>query len=411
VTDTERGEARFRLLETVRQYAGEKLLAAGGAAAARERHRDWCLAFAERARPGMEGRDQPVWLERLEAEHDNLRAALDWSHADDHGAEAEARLAGALGWFWSGWGYTAEGRERLASALARSAGVAPAARALALAQAAWLDHLHGGLDGPWALLVESLALARAAGDRRLTAQVLRYLGCVAIAAGNGAEARALLDEALSLARQAGAQHETARVLHILARYWRGQGDRGAARRLLEEGVLVSRAAGDRASLVFILEQLGQLAIEAGDYSRARVLLQEVLTQIRAIDFKHAFGQAHGSLGDLALAQGDLAAARAHYRDSLVTAHWADRYGVRQALIRLAGLSMAHGQYPRAARLFGAGHEAQRVFLYLRERYEQGVAAARAALGEAAFVAAWAEGEAMTPEEAVAYALVEGGSDG
>jgi predicted ATPase/class 3 adenylate cyclase len=404
------GETRYRLLETVRQYAGDKLLAAGEAASARDRHRDWCLNFVEQACLGIEGHDQITWIDWLEAEHDNLRAALSWSHADEHGAEAEAQLAGALAPFWVWRGYLIEGRERLAGALARSAGVTPAARARVLKEAGWIAALQGDqgdMSEARALLTEALALVRLEGDLRLTAQILRQLGAVAIATGSEADVRSLFDEALSLARQAGAQREAAMASHLYGRYLRRQGESETALRLLEDGLIVSRASGDRVSLALIVGQLGQMAMESGDYRRAHCLIEEELAQYLAIDYRHGINQAHGNLGDLALAQGDLASARAHYRESLVTARdWGDRYQVRQALSRLAWLCLAHRQYRRAAWLLAAGHDAQRVFTYLHERNEQARTATRAALGEAVFAAAWAEGEALTLEEAVAEALAD-----
>jgi len=132
------GETRYRLLETIRQYARDRLLEAGEAGPVRDRHRDWFVAFAERAAPELGGPNQAWWLDRLEQEHDNMRAALEWSQAGEAGREAALRMAGALYRFWYSRGYLTEGHQWLEGALARSSGAAAGPRARALHGAGWL---------------------------------------------------------------------------------------------------------------------------------------------------------------------------------------------------------------------------------------------------------------------------------
>ena len=241
------GEARYRLLETVRQYAGDKLLAAGEAAAVRDRHRDCFLALAERASRCCWTRDQPAWLDRLEAEHDNLRAALEWSHDQPDGGAAELRLAGALGQFWHWRGHNVEGLARLTAALARDDPAAPpAARALALNWAGRLESLIGSQASARPQLEESRALALAAGDWRLAAQATRHLalrrpigrpGRATRVAGRGAAAGAAGGRAARA--DLGARLPGARAVV--------EGDEAAARPLLDEGLAISRASGERSS--------------------------------------------------------------------------------------------------------------------------------------------------------------------
>ncbi len=145
--DEQNGQARYRLLETVRQYGLERLLESGEAADVRRRHRDWYLALVERAYPDfLTGQRHELWLERLETEHDNLRAALEWSETDENGAEAELRLVGALHLFWFRQDHWAEAQGRLERALARSAAAQPSVLPRALAAAtdfAWRRGDHG----------------------------------------------------------------------------------------------------------------------------------------------------------------------------------------------------------------------------------------------------------------------------
>ena len=185
------GAGRYRLLETIRQYAEARLVGAGEAARVRRRHRDWYLALAERAALELVGRDQVAWLDRLGAEHDNLRGALAWSQADPDGAAAELRLAAALGRFWNLRGHISEGRAWLAHALERDAGAAPAAaRASALNWAGLLASLAAALPAAAALLEASIALGRGLPGRPGLPAALRHLGLVARDGGNDGRALA-----------------------------------------------------------------------------------------------------------------------------------------------------------------------------------------------------------------------------
>ena len=158
-------EARYRLLETVRQYARDRLLEAGQAEAVRDRHRDWFLALAEEAGPKLYGPEPGAWMDRLEREHDNLRAALAWSEAQEQG-EVGLRLGGALWWFWHVRGYWTEGREHLAGMLALPGAEARTmARAGVLVSAGMLARRQGDYRAERALAEESLAICRELGDK------------------------------------------------------------------------------------------------------------------------------------------------------------------------------------------------------------------------------------------------------
>jgi predicted ATPase len=159
---------RYRLPETIRQYASDKLVQAGEAVV-RTRHRDWYLALAEQAAPELTRRDQVAWFGRLAADHDNLRAALKWSRAEPTAAEEELRLAAALGRFWRIRGHIAEARVRLSEALTRANDAPTPARATALIWAGHLETLYGDLARGQVLGEQAVTVARAVGDGRCVA--------------------------------------------------------------------------------------------------------------------------------------------------------------------------------------------------------------------------------------------------
>jgi len=410
-------EPRYRLLETIRQYAGEALRDAGEADAARDRHRDWYLAWAERAAPEVTARDQLVWLARLEAEHDNLRAALERSRGD--GSDRELRLAAALAHFWVLRGYGEEGRARLRGALERRPPRPTRARAAALDWLGWLAHLHEGdaLAGP--LLEQAAAAARAAGAGAVLASVLRHRA-TCLPAGGGrpaAAARALLEEALAAARSAGARR-AGRHTGTPAR--RGRAARtpapGGARRLAAARRLL-RTVGDRDALSLCLRTAAAVALEQGDRAGARALLEEALTAARELGPGTAICGALALLGELARAQGDLPAARARYAEEVrVARDRGDRQLIATAVRHVGGWWAAAGAPARATRLLGAAVALRAApsapaasawaAAWADRSVREDLAAARAALGPAAFAAAWAAGVAMPLDEAVADALAD-----
>ena len=196
------GEERYRLLETVRQYAQDRLRDAGEAAAVRNWHRDWFLELVERAEPNLQGPEQAIWFERLETEHDNLRAALAWSETDSGGLEAGLRLAAPMWWFWILRGHLREGRDRLERMLALSP--APTvARAKALQGAGYLAFAQGDYDHARALMEESLVLSRQLGDKRGIAIALAQLGRVATAKATTLPRRRSFEDSQVLFEQLG----------------------------------------------------------------------------------------------------------------------------------------------------------------------------------------------------------------
>ncbi len=244
------GERRFRLLATIRQYAGERLRQAGEGEQVRDRHRNWFVALAEGAALHLTGgepaateltrAEQALWLDRLELEHDNMRAALEWSQAQEDDVEAGLRLAGFLFPFWYVRGYLMEGRHWLEAALARSAGTSAAARARALRGAGMLAGDQGDQQKATDLLEESLALYRGLDDQWGVARALLGLGILELRAGELNRAESFFDEALELGRAIGVPAIVRIVLNSLGEMARLRGDYATARAHYEEAV---RAAG------------------------------------------------------------------------------------------------------------------------------------------------------------------------
>jgi ABC-type multidrug transport system ATPase subunit/predicted negative regulator of RcsB-dependent stress response len=249
------GEARYRLLETVRQYATERLAESGELAEARERHENFFLALAERGEPELRRPQQGVWLERLEAEYGNLLAALEWSVTSEE-VQPGLRLAGALGRFWLIRGFFGEGRRWLEELLKRSGGASAALRAMALSAAGDLAAKQGDYAAAHSLLEEGLAMQRALGDKPGIAASLNRLGVVAAERGEYEQAAALLRESLALFRECGVKDMIAGLLNNLGNVVSRQGDDAAARSLYEESLAMKRELGDKQSIALSLSNLG-----------------------------------------------------------------------------------------------------------------------------------------------------------
>jgi predicted ATPase/transcriptional regulator with XRE-family HTH domain len=416
------GEPRFVMLETIREYALERLAARGEAEALREQHLEHYLALAEAAEPHLRGAEQIVWAERLELEHDNLRAALAWAHehgtvdgSTTHSTEAELRLAGALFWFWDQRTHFSEGRRWIEGALARTNRPArTAAWATALYAAGRLAANQGDFVAARARLEESAAIWRELGDKRglaLTMTVGTSLGWVTLLERRIASARALFAEGVALWRELGDNWGLAWALWGLSAAVRHD-DPAAARPIAEESVALFRELGDRLGLTFPLRQLGFVAWREGDYTRACTLLEESLALGRELGAKGIISVALRHLGDVVQAQGDVQRALALYQESVALARPIEhKQNIAWCLVGLGGVAGAVGQGEHAARLLSAAEilfDTIGLSLALgpevRADYDRYVAAARAQLDEATWAAAWAEGRAMSLDQAVAYAL-------
>jgi predicted ATPase/class 3 adenylate cyclase len=361
------GETRFVLLETIHEYARERLEASGEAEAVRRAHAAYFQALAEEAEPALEGPQQGVWLACLEREHDNLRAALGWALETGEG-EIGLGMTAALWRFWEMRGHLSEGRRWCERVLdQRSAAAAP--RAKALTGAGTLAWQQGDYARATALHEEALALYREIGDQPGIAFALNNLGVQALDQGDHERAVPYFEQSLALARDVGATRISAFALHNLGEVARHQGAYGRAQALYEECLALLRRLGDSWVTCMQLIGLARVAQEQGNDARAMAFCQESLPVCRDTGCK----------------------------DPIAT-----------CLEGVVTVACAQGQFERVAHLCGAAaalREAIGAPIAPADRagYERTVAAARAALGDDAFAAAWAVGQTWQVDEAIAAA--------
>jgi non-specific serine/threonine protein kinase len=350
----------------------------------------------------------------LEREHDNLRAALRWCLA--HGRRAQALRLGAALWpMWAIRGHITEGRERLAELLALPEAVRPTrVSAAAYRGAARLALNRGDLAAAQALYEQSLARWRAVGDAAGVANLLVGLGDVARARGDGAAARSLLARGLAAGRAAGARDVVAGAHYYLGLLALQEGAYAAARTHLTEALQGRRATGDEFGSILCRTRLGHVAHAEGDLAGARALYEQSLAALGARADKRVVADLVLNLALVEVDAADHAAARAHLEQGAgLVRELQDPAGAALCLDGFAGLAAARGRPEHALRLAGAAarlREESGAALprTLRDWAARTLAPARRALAEADRGARWAEGQAMTPEQAIAYAL-EGAS--
>ena len=350
VEDAQSGEPpSYRLLETIRAYAAEKLEQAGEGAELRTAHAQFYLSLAERAEPELSGPRQEHWLERLEAERADLRAALEWSlsHAQ---AELALRLAGALVLFWRVRGHFTEGRELLAAALSASVGEPPVLRARALWGVGFLTLMAGHTEVAISSLEQSLASAREHGDLQGSARALLVLAN-AKQHYEDPSVPGLLEESTRLAREAGDSWCLAHALGVAGFECVRHFELRGARRMFEECVAVAREAGDLQGLRFGLLGLGEVAISQGDHREAKALLEEGVQVTRALGEDYDTATALAYLGELAFDRGEYARAGELLDEAVALLPEVAPADARPGLlVLLARVAHAQGDRPRARRL-------------------------------------------------------------
>lgn len=279
------GALRYRMLEPVRQYGWSRLAESGDSDCMRRLHAAWFLDLAERAEPELRGARQASWLERLEREHDNLRAALSWA-LEKRGAEFGLRLAGALGEFWHLHGHLSEGRRWLDAALASGEDLSAFARAKALARVGYIAWEQGDYERSLAFSERSLMLARELGDAEIVAAALSNLGWAALFQNDLQRASTLTEEAISLQRALGDAVEVARSLLILGLAAHARHDYERAMTLHEESLTVARQEEDGLALALSLALGALIYLERSDHKLARALCVE------GIELSRRFGMPH-----------------------------------------------------------------------------------------------------------------------
>ncbi|MBI5651809.1 MAG: tetratricopeptide repeat protein [Chloroflexi bacterium] len=409
VVEQKESGLRYRLLETVRQYAHEKLGESSGLASIRHHHLNYFLNLAEEAEPKLMGAQAKEWLVRLENEYANLRAAWEWAIATD--AEIALRLAWALLEFWGAGLHLTEAQDWLARLLPLTEkwGVsAKHARALTVAGNVAIfqsNHVFARL-----LSEQGLAIAKQTASKFEIAYASLMLGFSTYHLGDLQIARTLLDTSLVLWRELDNALNIARSQLFGAMLRRDQGDLDQAHQLYEASRIGLEALGNNRWLAMGLNSLGALAQQIGDYSRAAKLYEECIKLERENGRKILLSIAMGNMGAVALYASDYSKAQACFEESLILAQQlGHKNGICLNLMGLAGVIGATGKPEQAALLLGlveVTFNVTHIILQPADRIEYDYiwASVRAKLDEAAFEKALAEGRAMTLEQAVEYAL-------
>jgi predicted ATPase len=361
-------EVRFGFLETIREFAAEQLAAAPDEERlVRSKHAAHFLALVELAEVELLGADQTHWLDRLEIDHDNVRAALSWSK--DHDVECGLRMTGALWRFWEFHTHLSEGR-------------------------AWLETF----------------IARSSAPTAARAKALNGAGALADYLGDYASARRYFEDSLAISQALGDQRRIAAALNNLALVTSFQLDYAAARQMFEQSLAIKRTIGDRWPIANTLDNLGRIAIYQRDYRAAYDYHCEALAIFRDLGERLGISTAVGNLGEAQMYLGDFAAAHASLIESLeLVRDLGEKDGVADCLERFASLAACQAQPQRSAQLFGA---AQTLRQQIGTRpappdqrsLDDHIAQARAQLDAATFEAAWRAGEGRSLDQAIALAL-------
>jgi predicted ATPase/class 3 adenylate cyclase len=405
------GEPRFAMLETIHEFASERFEASNEVEKLKERHAEYFLALSEEAEPQLREPEQEAWFERLELEHNNMRAALTWA-IEQRNSELGLRLAGALWRFWWMRGYFDEGRRWLDEVLAEGGGTLPA-RLKVLDGVSWLANAQGDLDRAEEAAEEGLRSSDEAGIEGSVAASFRgTLGDVAQNRGDPEKAKRLFEESVRLYREAKDRWGVAWALGGLGNLFNVREDYERAKELYEEGLALSRELGQSELQSAYLISLGHVSLLEGDFERAIALNEEAAALHQERGRRGGLEFALDNLGWAALLHGDHDRAETIHKESLALCRdLGDKYIGAESLEGLACAAGARREDERAARLFGAAwalREAVGYRLVPRERAlrEPYLLAARASVEEAAWNEAWEEGRKMTFTEAVSYALTE-----
>jgi predicted ATPase len=394
---------RYEMLETIREFALERFEERTDAEAFRRRHADYFLAIAEAADSELKGPDQATWIERLDMEHDNHRAALRWA-LDGADPELGLRLVVELNHVWVQRRPVSEIRMWLVQALERTSPVATEVRARALQQAGFLAAEQG--EEAIALLEEAIRCAHEVGSMAVEAKAMSGLSFFR----SPEEMVPLGQEAVTLARGSGDRWMLAITLNNLGEAYREAGDNAAATGAYEEGYQLLRAMGDRSRSAFVLGNLAEMAILADDLPRARTLSSEALEVAEAMGNQRQVSSAQAALGWIALAEGTLDEAREHFDVSLALSRdlGANQLSV-DAIYGLAGIAAAEGDVIRAARLEAVASRFEQILGHQPTAADSGIHARYLEeLRDTTDPRVWEEaahgGEGMSLDEAIAYAL-------
>lgn len=408
--ETNQGEPRFLMLETIREFALTQLHASDEADELRELHAAYYLSLLERAASVYHSPGDVFVLDLLKSEGENMRSALRYLIERDDGERA-MRFAHASWWYCPSRGLARDARRQLADILACASASGPSVwRMRTLALAGRFAYFESDHTAARPLLEESLATARERGHARGIARALDFLGLMVRDRGDYEEARSLLEESLALWQREGDASETSILMERLGMTLFHLGEQDGACDLISRALTMSRELGDVIMVGYCQLSLGQIVHVGNDLGRASEYYVACRSTWDGVGYEPGIAEVAGYMGDLALDMGDLASAREHHFVSLQRS-WAagDKRGSAHGWEGMAKLAAVEGDTERALRLAGAAAAlrlACRAALppSWRARLEYSLDPARQTLGAAAAAAAWTEGDVMSPDEAMAYAL-------
>ena len=336
-------EPRIRMLQTIRDFGQERLAESPERQVIAQRHAGYFLALAEESEQLLAGSEQTRWLDLLEREQANLRAAVDWLR-DEGQIEEALRLGGALWRFWWLRGDIEEGRHQLESLLAQTVPMSPAVRAKALNGAGVLAESQGDWDTATCLHEESLEISRQIGDQHGVAWSLNNLGVVAVNQGDYTRAQELLDENLAVAEQANDTASIATALNDLGMIAHSRHDYDQATALWARSLALFRAVGDKSHVARVLNNLGGVAKDSGEYERAHDLLTESLDMHRSIGDRQGIASTLVNLAETVEFLGDAVTAMGLFREShLLALESGNRLYAAIAIEGLASLTRQQGE--------------------------------------------------------------------
>jgi Tfp pilus assembly protein PilF len=439
---------RFTMLQTIGDYAGVRLEQSGELGKIRQYHAEYYLQFAEQAAAALSGAEQQSWLQRLDAEHDNLLAAQRWT-AEQQEEEIDVRLAAALWRYWDVRGYLTEGRHYLAGTLQRTSepsqeraqvlyGASVLAwrqgdfkpaqsyleecltvseevayrrgRADALNMMANIALYQSEFERAEDLYQQALALQRKEDDVQGAAISLGNLGIIAAEQGDFAAARSFLEESLTLREELGHERDIAQVLHNLGEVALRGGDYGDARRYLDQSLKMRERLADKLGLAATLHSLGLVSVQEGDRATARRLLDESISMRRELEHRWGLAYALYDLGQLALEETDSGRAAQLYREALELNHsLKNTQGIVQCLEACSRLLGLQKKYSDAVAVLAAAQVLRRTNGLAaaepeQRRLEEHLQQLREALPRNSFEDVWEKGAAWSSDEAVAYSL-------
>jgi len=407
--DLEHGdEPRCFLLETIRQYAREKLAELYETGPIRDRHLSYFLALAEQAEPEVRGPEQLIWFDRLELELDNFRAALEWSlEKGEKGTEAGLQLASSLWWFSFMRNFQDQGRLLKQALRVSNTSTDPVKRAKALVRMAWVNFYDAAASE------EGLSLARTLGVAGKESVAFALLGKAAwsIYQADHAGGKSLAEESLKLYRELGDLWGMCETLTWLGLVLINMGDHQQAIAPLEESLALARQTQDPNEIAFALWQLGRAAMARKDYPQATKFMTESLAIYKELKLYGGVTFLLSDLGKAAMEQGDDQRAVSHYKEFLSLAwNWGIDRRIAEGVEQLASAVMDQ-QPEQAARLWGAAEALRQssnseLFPYQKPDYDRNLDFLRSHLDGTALAACWAEGRAMNVKQAVENAFGE-----